>query len=62
MKRPNQSLEPTRLRRAVVMSTFDFMKQFSMFAMLALVYFTRRGGPAVAQFRLVRRFDRYEIS
>jgi hypothetical protein len=31
----NQTLEPTRLRRAVVKFTFDFMKQFSMFATLA---------------------------
>jgi len=32
---PNQPLEPTRLRRAVAMTRFDFMKQLPMFATLA---------------------------
>jgi len=38
----NQSLEPTA---AVVKSTFDFMKQFSMFAALAAV----SGGSALSR-------------
>jgi hypothetical protein len=32
---PNQLLEPTRLRRVAVLSKFDFMEQFFMFATLA---------------------------
>ncbi len=31
---PNQGLQPTRLRRAVAMTDFNFMKPFSMFATL----------------------------
>jgi hypothetical protein len=41
----NQTLEPTRLRRAAVKSTFNFMKQFSMFATLAAA----SGGSALSR-------------